>query len=70
MSEWRACKGIGGCRMTIRYNSRRPNDVVLRERMKTIARERRRFGYRRLLALQNKKLIDSSIFSRRLSPPR
>ena len=51
MSERRACKAIGGCRMTVRYNSRRPDDAVVRERMLMIARERRRFGYRRLLAL-------------------
>ncbi len=45
MSERRACKAIGCCRMTIRYHSTRPDDTVLRERMRTIARERRRFGY-------------------------
>ena len=45
MSERRACKAIGGCRMTVRYNSRRPDDAVVRERMLMIARERRRFGY-------------------------
>lgn len=48
MSERRACKAIGCCRMTIRYQSTRPDDTVLRERMRAIARERRRFGYRRL----------------------
>jgi len=48
MSERRACKAIGCCRMTIRYESTRPGDGALRERMKAIAHERRRFGYRRL----------------------
>ena len=48
MSERRACKAIGSSRMTIRYQSVRPNDAELRERMRAIARERRRFGYRRL----------------------
>jgi putative transposase len=48
MSERRACKAIGCCRMTIRYESTRPNDSALRERMRAIAHERRRFGYRRL----------------------
>jgi putative transposase len=37
--------------MTIRYASRRADDDDLRERMKAIARERRRFGYRRVLVL-------------------
>jgi putative transposase len=51
MSERRACKAIGCCRMTIRYASIRPDDGDLRERMKAIAHERRRFGYRRIHVL-------------------
>jgi putative transposase len=51
MSERRACKAIGCCRMTVRYQSARPDDRALRERMVAIARERRRFGYRRLHVL-------------------
>ncbi len=51
MSERRACKAIGCCRMTVRYRSARPDDCALRERMIAIARERRRFGYRRLHVL-------------------
>ena len=49
MSERRACKVTDCVRMTIRYRSRRPDDTVLRERLRALARERRRFGYRRLL---------------------
>jgi putative transposase len=48
MSERRACKAIGGCRMTMRYKTTRADDAALRDRMKAIAVERRRFGYRRL----------------------
>jgi len=51
MSERRACKTIGCCRMTVRYKTKRPDDDALRERMTAIARERRRFGYRRLHVL-------------------
>jgi len=51
MSERRACKAIGFCRMTIRYETRRSDDQGLRERMKALAHERRRFGYRRLHVL-------------------
>ena len=51
MSERRACKAIGCCRMTVRYRSARPDDRALRDRMIAIARERRRFGYRRLHVL-------------------
>lgn len=49
MSERRACRVIGCVRMTVRYRSRRPDDPKLRERLVALARERRRFGYRRLL---------------------
>ena len=48
VSERRACTMIGICRMTVRYRSQRPDDGRLRERMKALADERRRFGYRRL----------------------
>jgi transposase InsO family protein len=37
--------------MMVRYRSRRPDDPVLRERLRALAHERRRFGYRRLLVL-------------------
>ncbi|RLL63844.1 IS3 family transposase [Ochrobactrum soli] len=51
MSERRACKAMGFCRMTIRYETRRSDDHDLRERMKELAHERRRFGCRRLHVL-------------------
>lgn len=51
MSERRACKAIGACRMTVRYKTIRSEDQPLRERMRSIGRERRRFGYRRILVL-------------------
>ena len=51
MSERRACKASGFCRMTIRYETRRSDDDRLRERMKALAHERRRFGYRRIHVL-------------------
>jgi len=51
MSERRACRVIGCVRMTVRYQSRRIDDAVLRERLRTLAKDRRRFGYRRLHVL-------------------
>jgi putative transposase len=42
---------IGICRMTMRYRSKRPDDGRLRDRMKALAHERRRLGYRRLAIL-------------------
>lgn len=55
MSERRACRVLGCCRMTMRYQTIRVDDVDLRERMKAIAHERRRFGYRRLHVLLRRK---------------
>jgi putative transposase len=51
LSERRACRVIGCVRMTVRYRSCRPQDTELRERLRALAHERRRFGYRRLHVL-------------------
>jgi len=51
MSERRACRVIGIDRTSVRYQGVRPADDALRERLKTLAGERRRFGYRRLYVL-------------------
>lgn len=51
MSERRACRVIGAERSGVRYRATRPDDAVLRERLKVLAQERRRFGYRRLHVL-------------------
>jgi len=51
MSERRACRLIKADRKTIRYRSSRPPDEDLRRRLKELATEQRRFGYRRLHVL-------------------
>ena len=51
MSERRACRIIGADRASVRYRSRRPGDGALRDRLRCLAHERRRFGYRRLYVL-------------------
>ena len=51
MSERRACSTIKVDRKTVRYRSRRPPDDALRTRLRELAAERRRFGYRRLHVL-------------------
>jgi len=48
MSERRACRLIKADRKTVRYRSRRPQDDALRGRLRELAAEQRRFGYRRL----------------------
>jgi putative transposase len=51
LSERRACFLVGADRKTVRYRSRRPDDTALRARLRELAGERRRFGYRRLHVL-------------------
>jgi putative transposase len=51
MSERRACRTIEADRASMRYRSRRPPDDTLRQRLRHLAHERRRFGYRRLYVL-------------------
>jgi putative transposase len=51
MSERRACRVIGSDRASVRYRTSRSDDRSLRERLKALAQERRRFGYRRLHVL-------------------
>jgi putative transposase len=47
-SQRRACELVGIEPKTFRYVSKRPDDGALRQRLKELALERRRFGYRRL----------------------
>ncbi len=51
MSERRACQVIRADRKMVRYRSRRPADTELRSRLRELAAEQRRFGYRRLHVL-------------------
>ena len=47
-SQRRACGLVGLQPKTYRYVSTRPDDGAVRQRLKELALERRRFGYRRL----------------------
>ena len=48
MSQRRACAVLGVDRTMVRYVSRRPDDAKARERIRELASQRCRFGYRRL----------------------
>ena len=48
MSERRACRVVGADRKSMRYRSTRPDDADVRMRLRDLAQQRRRFGYRRL----------------------
>ena len=51
MSERRACTLVAADRKMIRYRSTRPPETELRARLRDLANQRRRFGYRRLFIL-------------------
>ncbi len=48
MSERRACRVIDADRKSVRYRSTRGDDAGLRKRLRELANQRRRLGYRRL----------------------
>lgn len=64
VSQRRACQALTIDRSSVRYRSLRPDDRELREAMRRVASERRRFGYRRIhvmlaregIAMNQKKL--------------
>jgi putative transposase len=51
LSERQACQIVGADRRMVRYKSIRLPDTALRERLRELAAQRRRFGYRRLFVL-------------------
>jgi putative transposase len=48
LSQRRACRLVGMDRTSFRYRSQRADDAPIRVRLRALAAERRRFGYRRL----------------------
>ncbi len=48
LSQVRACRLVGLNRSSMNYRPRRPDDSMLRQRLRELAAQRRRFGYRRL----------------------
>ena len=48
VSQRWACEVVRAPRSMVRYRHRRPDDAALRNRLRDLASERRRFGYRRL----------------------
>ena len=57
VSQRRACEALEFDRSSIRYRSTRPADLDLREAMKAVASERRRFGYRRIHVMLQRQAI-------------
>jgi putative transposase len=48
LSQRHACRLVEIDRSTLRYRRKRPDDAAVRQRLRKLAAERRRFGYRRL----------------------
>ena len=65
LSQRRACELVGLDRSTLRYRCTRPEDTAIRERLRELAAERRRFGYRRLgwmLAREGQRLNHKKLY--------
>ena len=62
MSERRACRVTGADRKSMRYRSQRGDDADVREKLRELAQQRRRFGYRRLhILLRREGVMISSV---------
>ena len=48
VSQRRACSALDVDRSMVRYQSRRADDVAMRDAIRRVSKERRRFGYRRI----------------------
>jgi len=48
MSERLVCSALEADRTSVRYHSTRGDDAAIRTRLRELASQRRRFGYRRL----------------------
>ena len=59
-SQRRACGLVGIDPRVYRYRSTRPDDKALRKRLKELASQRRRFGYRRLHILLKREGVEVS----------
>jgi putative transposase len=57
VSERRACSTLATDRASVRYRSIRPDDADTRARLRDLAAQRRRFGYRRLHVLLSREGI-------------
>lgn len=61
VSQRLACEVLGADRSSVRYRSTRPDDQEQREAMKTVASERRRFGYLRIHVMLQRRGIKMNI---------
>jgi putative transposase len=65
MSRVRACRLVGLNRSSLSYQPRRPDDSIVRQRLRELAAERKRFGYRRLgwlLAREGRRMNQKKLY--------
>ncbi len=67
MSERRACRLVELDRSSYRYEPRADHNAELREELVKLARQKPRYGYRRLHVLLSKRLSDHFKSGQRLS---
>jgi len=60
ISERRACKLVGLERMSYRYEPRPDHNAALREELVALARQKPRYGYRRLHAVLERRGVAAS----------
>ena len=60
-SQRRACAMVGIAPRVYRYESTRPDDTAIRKRLRALASERRRFGYRRPHILLKREGIEMNL---------
>ena len=61
VSQRRACEALEVDRSSVRYRTVRAPDVELREAMRAVASQRRRFGYRRIHVMLQRQGIEMNI---------
>lgn len=61
VSQRRACEALEVDRSSVRYRTTRAPDLGLREAMKAVASERRRFGYRRIHVMLQRQGIEMNL---------
>ena len=61
VSQRRACEVLGAARSVVRYVRQRADDMTLRSRLRELAHERKRFGYRRLHQMLKREGVEMNL---------
>ena len=61
VSQRRACEVLRASRSVVRYVRQRADDMTLRSRLRELAHERKRFGYRRLHQMLKREGVEMNL---------